>query len=950
MSTSIHRHTPTLNVVDGRGVKVREVTYLCNESTTRPQARITRHLHDINGQVLEQRSHANDRDTPDLMQVNSLSGVLLKSSSVDAGWRLTLCGEDGQALQSWDSRGSHWQTEYDDQIRPQVIYQQSSGQPRQAIQRFTYANGSSAHARNNQCGRLIRQDDQAGKRLVSAYDLTGRVLQETRAFVKEHQGVSWPQAPADRDKLLEAKSAYTTTWRYAPTGENLEQKDAKGNVQRFWFDVAGQLKKVTLQLNGSTEQKLILDEVVYNVQGQLESQTMSGKIISNAVYTPENGRVTQRTISRTQGRVLQKTRYAYDAVGNVVSIHDHTKPIQHNANQRIEPINTYVYDSLYQLIKASGREEQGASRGALLPDWSSSVGDRSRLLNFTEHYTYDDRANLVKLQHRREGNNYTREMHITPDSNHALPKKTGDSSADFAKGFDSNGNLQWLQTGQPLQWDASNQLQSVILIERDSEAADTETYLYDGNGQRARKRQTKKARTLTHVRDVSYLPGLEIRVTDAEELEVITLQAGGCSVHCLHWNRGIPSKIANDALRHNFTDHLGSTTLELNAEGELTSEESYYPFGGTAWRATRNELEAKYRTIRYSGKERDASGLYYYGRRYYAPWLQRWISPDPAGAMDGLNMYRFVGNNPVSHQDYLGLMKYEIESYSTGAMGPAPPSVQQLANHNNHNPNGLTFTANMQDTERHQLAYDLNWSTRSLLYMGAGNQIGDILNSGETSSMLTSHLRANLGMGASNQLRAEHAVAASAGLCDEFAAVSSHLAASSLRGFGTPVFIAQIPGHTFTLLGDRAVEDPVVVDPWVSYSIPDKLSTSRYNHPNLIQFNTSAAMPQDPRFHISVANVATLAPLYTGALQPLPGPLDQDIQHDLNTSGVSSWVWNQISSQQHSKDVWGFTNNDLINFAEVPANHWNRLDTTALLPDMYAMTHLQQHPDPFKRM
>jgi insecticidal toxin complex protein TccC len=216
--------------------------------------------------------------------------------------------------------------------------------------------------------------------------------------------------------------------------------------------------------------------------------------------------------------------------------------------------------------------------------------------------------------------------------------------------------------------------------------------------------------------------------------------------------------------------------------------------------------------------------------------------------------------------------------------------------------------------------------------------------------MLTGHLRANLGPGASSQLVAEHAVAASAGLCDEFAAVSSHLAASSLRGFGTPVFIAQIPGHTFTLLGDRAVQDPIVVDPWVSYPIPDKLSTSRYNHPNLIQFNTSAAMPQDPRFHISDANVAALAPLYTGPLQPLPRPLDQDIQHDLNTSGVSSWIWNQTSSQQHSNDVWGVTNNGFINFADVPPNDWYRLDASALLPDIYAITHLQQHPNPYKRL
>jgi hypothetical protein len=43
-------------------------------------------------------------------------------------------------------------------------------------------------------------------------------------------------------------------------------------------------------------------------------------------------------------------------------------------------------------------------------------------------------------------------------------------------------------------------------------------------------------------------------------------------------------------------------------------------------------------------KERsDSSGLCYYGARYLAPWLTRWINPDSAGAVDGLNLYIFYG-------------------------------------------------------------------------------------------------------------------------------------------------------------------------------------------------------------------------------------------------------------------------------------------------------------------
>ncbi|WP_162886466.1 RHS repeat-associated core domain-containing protein, partial [Pseudomonas syringae] len=163
---------------------------------------------------------------------------------------------------------------------------------------------------------------------------------------------------------------------------------------------------------------------------------------------------------------------------------------------------------------------------------------------------------------------------------------------------------------------------------------------------------------------VRYLPGLEIRTTaDGEILHFITAQAGRSSVRVLHWQAGKPGAIANDQVRYSLGDHLGSSTLELDQQGRLISQESYYPFGGTAWWAARSAVEAKYKTVRYSGKERDASGLYYYGFRYYAPWLQRWISPDPAGDVDGLNLYGYVKNSPITYYDRLGYMgKHALES------------------------------------------------------------------------------------------------------------------------------------------------------------------------------------------------------------------------------------------------------------------------------------------------
>src|SRR5690606_16697211 len=68
----------------------------------------------------------------------------------------------------------------------------------------------------------------------------------------------------------------------------------------------------------------------------------------------------------------------------------------------------------------------------------------------------------------------------------------------------------------------------------------------------------------------------------------------------------------------------------------------------------KNQIEVTLKTYRYSGQERDATGLYYYGARYYPPWLCRWLNPDPGGTIDGLNLYAFVGGNPVTKVDVGG--------------------------------------------------------------------------------------------------------------------------------------------------------------------------------------------------------------------------------------------------------------------------------------------------------
>ena len=662
MNARLHRKTPTIQALDSRGLPVRQIAYWRGNADDSPQARITRQEHDVAGRQVEQWDPRLFASVPDanLKTIHSLSGKALRVDSVDAGWRLNLHGDAGQLLRSWDQRGSHWQTTYDDQLRPTVIREQKAEEALRVIERLGYGDSSSESARHNLCGTLTRHDDAAGTLLTAEYALCGKPARQTRRYLIDTLQPDWPEEAKERDALLEAGEGHATSWHYDALGATVRQVDAGQHQQRFSFDCAGQLKTIGLLVKDSATEQVILKDLHYNAFGQIESQTAGNGVVSRAEYDHARGRLTSLQAS-VSGSALQDLHYTYDAVGNVTRIEDKAQPVQFGSNQRVEAVSTFTYDSLYQLTSATGREAESRINQPLA---SRAPIDALKLFNFTEHYEYDNGGNLTELRHVRDRNNYTRTFSVANASNRLLSWNKGDSSLPSTADFDANGNQQALNPGQTLEWNARNQLASVLLIPREDGRNDVERYSYDSGGQRVRKVQTTYAASLTHTRETRYLPGLEIRTRHNERLEVITLQAGRCSVRYLHWTEGRPAGIAGNQLRYSLDDHLGSNSLELDDEAWLISQESYLPYGGTAWSASRSEVEASYRTIRYSGKERDASGLYYYGQRYYAPWLQRWIGPDPAGPVDGLNLYAMVGNNPVRFFDHQGLGKVELIDYS----------------------------------------------------------------------------------------------------------------------------------------------------------------------------------------------------------------------------------------------------------------------------------------------
>jgi RHS repeat-associated protein len=108
-------------------------------------------------------------------------------------------------------------------------------------------------------------------------------------------------------------------------------------------------------------------------------------------------------------------------------------------------------------------------------------------------------------------------------------------------------------------------------------------------------------------------------------------------------------------------DGNGNVTGLLNAEGETAAAYEYTPYG----ELLRCEGGyARQNPFRFSTKYWDEeTGLVYYGLRYYSPGSGKFINRDPIGEAGGLNLYGFVGNNPVNRVDVLGMADADEQAY-----------------------------------------------------------------------------------------------------------------------------------------------------------------------------------------------------------------------------------------------------------------------------------------------
>jgi RHS repeat-associated protein len=377
----------------------------------------------------------------------------------------------------------------------------------------------------------------------------------------------------------------------------------------------------------------------YNVYGQILQIQYGNGAVTAYTYDPLNSRLTRIYTSNAQAKVIQDLNYTYDSIGQVLSITD-------NVNTASQ---TFQYDALNRLTQATG-----AAYG-------------------TKTYTYDEVGNIIT----KDGLTYKY------GENGAGPHAVTSLSDGTTITYDANGNMSTKsKSGEVMQYyyDAENRLTEV----RKNMTLIAE-YLYDGDGGRVQK--TSYATTVNSVQSgLSY--GALLGNVQTTTTPVITKYVGelyeetdnvGTNFIFLGGQRVAAIDTVSGSPVFYHGDHLGSTNVMTDSNGNQTELIEYDPYG----KILRHDASAGSSRLakqQFTGKMLDdETGLIYFGARYYDPSLGRFITPDTIIPEtlnpQAFNRYSYANNNPVNFIDNDGHFAWFVAAIIGAVIGGAAGGI-----------------------------------------------------------------------------------------------------------------------------------------------------------------------------------------------------------------------------------------------------------------------------------
>ncbi|MFJ6539129.1 RHS repeat-associated core domain-containing protein [Streptomyces sp. NPDC091385] len=431
--------------------------------------------------------------------------------------------------------------------------------------------------------------------------------------------VSQYSAPAAGGLAAETVS-YTTN----ALGQQLTAKGTTGYLQGAAFSPQGDLRQLTLGMDGTSSAK---------------------KAYLNWDYEEGTRRITRSYVTDdVHGYMPQELKFTQDDAGNVTSIFDATT----QGGTAKADYQCFAYDGDRRMTEAwtpktadcatSGRTVTNLDGAA--PYWTS--------------YTYTDAGQRkTETQHISSGDKTTTYTYDDTADNkpHTLDKTTGARAATYT--YDSSGNT----TSRPgptaqqtLSWNTEGDLSKL------TESSKETSYLYDASGELLIRRAKGDGDTILYLG-----AGTELRLTT----KGTTKTASGTRYYTANGQtiavRTATSGVTGTKLNFLAADHHGTASIALDATSYAVTKRYSTPFGAprgtkpTGWPDDKAFL----------GKPADDStGLTHVGAREYDSTVGQFVSVDPVLALDqhqSLNGYAYGNNNPVTLSDPTGLHTWESD-------------------------------------------------------------------------------------------------------------------------------------------------------------------------------------------------------------------------------------------------------------------------------------------------
>jgi RHS repeat-associated protein len=701
---AIHNATPTLAHIDTLARLFLTVAHNKFKRSNTPPADppteefyFTRTQFDIEG---NQRAVVDPNDRVVMRYDYDVLGNRIHQSSMETGDRWSLHDVAGKPIRSSDSRDHAFRTVYNQLRLPVETYLSEAGGPELQIERTIYGEALLNPEANNLRGKIVQRFDQAGVVKSDNYDFKGNLLRSQRQFAVAYKTtLDWSAAVP-----LEGET-HDFLDRYDALNRTTQVTTPDNSVVRKFFNEANLLERVEANLRGEQQNGQLVwtpfvSDIDYNARGQHTLMDYGNGVRTICDYDVFTFRLVKQISRRNAvdfpndcpapspvdwpGCQVQTLSYTYDPTGNIVIIRDDAQQTIYFANRRVEPTAEYTYDASYRLIEATGREHLGQTsnqpNAPTAPDAFNGFhtrlddpGDGNAMGTYFEQYVYDAVDNILSVQHRGtlpSNSGWTRSYVYAESSqleigkvNNRLSRTTLGAITENYR-YDGSAGLHGNMTAMPhlplMQWDYRDQLQATAQQVVTSGTPETTWYVYDARGHRVRKvteRQAAAGQTPTRMKERIYLEGcFEIYREYKNDGATVKLQRETLPIKDAKQPVALVETRTDtitpeQLVRYQLTNHLGSAVLELDQQAQIISYEEYYPFGSTSYQAVRSQLETSKR-YRYTGKERDEeSGLYYFGARYYAPHICRWIAFDPIGIGKSLNGYSYVRNRPLAFVD-----------------------------------------------------------------------------------------------------------------------------------------------------------------------------------------------------------------------------------------------------------------------------------------------------------